>query len=116
MRLYGIILFISSFAVSSWLSILSLANLSASNSIRMSGVTQILSMFLPKGVYRLPIVYLSDALSVNSSMVWIDHLPKLCVPMSFAPTSSCKANAIISPADAVNPSMSTTVGSHSKLP
>jgi len=82
----------------------------------MSGVTQTLSIFLPFGAYRLPIVYLSDALSVNSSMVWIDHLPKLCTPTSLAPTSSCNANAMISPADAVNPSINTITGSHSKLP
>gem|GEM_PF-2243892 len=105
-----IIYFITSFAFSSWLSIAVSRYASGSNSITTSGVAQVVFIFSPFGVYRFPTVYLSEAPSAKSLIVWIDHLPNVCVPTSCAPICSCNARAIISHADAVIQSTNTTMG------
>ena len=80
------------------------------NSTTISGITHSISILVPLGPYRLPIVYLSESLSLNSYNVCIDHFPNVCVPISVAPICSCRAIAIISPADAVNQSISIIIG------
>jgi len=84
--------------------------LSESNGTTISGAAQVMSIFSPFGVYRFPTVYLSEAPSANSSIVWIDHFPNVWVPTSFAPMSSLSANAMISHAEAVSQSTKTTTG------